>query len=306
MTSPPTPSPPTTGPAMPSPGGRREAAAGYALVAPALLGITAFLLVPIGVLAWLSFQHWDLLGPITGVGLANWQSVLSDPAIWHSFGVTLLFVALAVPIQIALGIWLARLLSKELPGSSAIRTILVLPWVCAPLVLGIVWRWIFEPTGVVNSIIGERIEWTSTPELAFAIAVLVTVWTKVGYVTLFFLAGMASIPKQITEAARMDGASPLQSFWRVELPMLRPTLFFVMVTSIIEGFQTFDLIYSLTPNGGPQGATDLIAARIYAEAFTANDLGRAAAVALLLFAVLVAITLVQNRYFSGRTTYERS
>lgn len=285
---------------------RREAATGYALVAPALLGITAFLLVPIGVLVWLSFQEWDMLGPITPVGLDNWGSVLADGAVWRSFGITLAFVALAVPIQTALGILLARLLTKGLPGSDAIRTILVLPWVCAPLVLGIIWRWILEPTGVVNSILGERVEWTSTPELAFAIAVAVTVWTKVGYVTLFFMAGMASIPSQVVEAARLDGASARQAFWHVELPMLRPTLFFVLVTSIIEGFQTFDLIYSLTPNGGPGGATDLIAARIYAEVMTANDLGRAAVTALLLFLVLVAITLVQNRWFSERTTYERS
>lgn len=285
---------------------RREAAAGYALVLPALLGVAAFLLVPIGVLVWLSFQRWDLLAPVTPVGLDNWASVLADPAIWRSFGITLGFVALAVPLQIVLGILLARLLTKGLPGSSAIRTILVLPWVCAPLVLGIIWRWIFEPTGVVNAIVGERIEWTTTPELAFLIAVLVTVWTKVGYVTLFFAAGMASIPPQIIEAARLDGASRLQAFWRVELPMLRPTLFFVLVTSVIEGFQTFDLIYSLTPNGGPGGATDLIAARIYAQVMTANDLGRAAVTALLLFAVLILITLVQNRYFSERTTYERS
>lgn len=293
---------------MPSSRGalRREAAAGYALVAPALFGVSAFLLVPIGVLVWLSFQRWDLLGPVTPAGLDNWGAVLGDGAVWRSFGITLLFVGLAVPLQTALGILLARLLTRGLPGSGAIRTILVLPWVCAPIVLGIIWRWIFEPTGVVNTILGERIEWTSTPELAFGMAVLVTVWTKVGYVALFFAAGMASIPPQVLEAARMDGATPRQAFWRVEMPMLRPTLFFVLVTSIIEGFQTFDLVYSLTPNGGPGGATDLIAARIYAEVMTSNDLGRAAVTALLLFAVLIVITLLQNRYFSERTTYERS
>lgn len=284
---------------------RRERATGYALVAPALIGVSLFLIIPVLVLAWLSFQHWDLLSPITPVGLDNWQSVLSDPEIWRSFGVTALFVLVAIPIQTALGIWLARLLTKGLPGSGLVRTILVLPWVCAPIVLGIVWRWIFEPTGVINELVGQRIEWLTTPELVFAVAVFVTVWTKVGYVTLFFMAGMSSMPKHVLEAARMDGATPLQSFWFVELPMLRPTLFFVLVTSIIEAFQTFDLVYSLAPNGGPDGASDLIAARIYAEAFTANDLGRAAVVALILFAVLVVITLVQNRYFSERTSYDR-
>lgn len=284
---------------------RRERATGYALVTPALIGVSLFLIIPVLVLAWLTFQHWDLLSPIKPVGFDNWQSVLSDPEIWRSFGVTALFVLVAIPIQTALGIWLARLLTKGLPGSGLVRTILVLPWVCAPIVLGIVWRWIFEPTGVINELLGQRIEWLTTPQLVFAVAVFVTVWTKVGYVTLFFMAGMSSMPTQVLEAARMDGATPRQTFWFVELPMLRPTLFFVLVTSIIEAFQTFDLIYALAPNGGPDGASDLIAARIYAEAFTANDLGRAAVVALLLFAILVAITLVQNRYFSERTSYDR-
>lgn len=285
---------------------RREALAGYTMVAPALAGITLFLIVPIAILVWLSFHTWDLLGPIQPVGLDNWRNVLTDPAIGRSFGITLLFVAISVPVQIALGVWLARLLVRDLPGSAVYRTILVLPWVCAPVVLGVVWRWIFEPTGVVNTIIGDRIEWLTTPSLTFLIAVFVTVWTKVGYVTLFFMAGMSSMPRQILEAARLDGASAMQTFWRIELPMLRPTMFFVLVTSLIEGFQTFDLIYSLAPGGGPQGATDLIAARIYNEAFISNSLGRASVIAIMLFVVLVIITVAQNRYFSSRTTYERS
>lgn len=285
---------------------RRDGLAGYAFVAPALIGLSLFLLVPVAVLAWLSFQRWDLLGPITPAGFDNWQRALGDAGLWHSVGITLLFVALAVPIETAIGVILARLLARDLPGSAVVRTVLLLPWVCAPIVLGIVWHWMLEPTGVFGHLLGTRVEWLTQPAPAFILAVLVTVWTKVGYITLFFLAGLSAIPAQLREAALTDGANAWQTFWRIELPMLRPTMFFVLVTSVIEGFQTFDLIYALTPNGGPQGATDLIAARIYHQAFSANDLGSAAVTALILFAMLLVITVAQQRWFAGRTTYERA
>ena len=283
----------------------REAVTGYALLAPALFGVAAFLLVPIGVLVWLSFSSWDLLGPVRPAGLDNWAHVFADPAVWNSFGVTLLFVAMVIPVQTALGVFLASLLVRELPGSAVFRTILVLPWVCAPLVLGVVWRWMLRPDGVVADWLGHRIEWLTDPALALPVVAFVTVWSNVGYITLFFMAGLASIPAATLEAARVDGANDWQIFWRVKLPLLRPTTFFVLVTSIIASFQVFDLVFSLTPNGGPQGSTDLIAARIYFQMMEANVVGRAAVLALVLFAVLIVITLLQNLYFAKRTTYER-
>ncbi|GAA4979109.1 sugar ABC transporter permease [Pseudonocardia tropica] len=131
-----------------------------------------------------------------------------------------------------------------------------------------------------------------------------TAWTQVGYVALFFLAGLRAIPDTIVEAARLDGASAWQLLWRIRLPLLRPTLFFVLVTGVISSFQVFDSVYALTPNGGPQGVTDVVAGRIYYEAFENRAVGQAAVMAMVLFVILVVVTVAQQRWFSRRTTYE--
>lgn len=286
-------------------GGRRSALVAYGLIAPTLLGVAAFLLVPIIVLVALSFAQWDLLRPVHWVGLDNWVSAFSNAEVWRSLGVSALFVLLVVPAQIAVGLWLATMLVKGLPGSAVVRTILVLPWVCAPVVLGIVWRWIFGYDGVVNDWLGMHVPWLSSAATALPIVAFVQMWSQVGYVSLFFMAGLTSIPSSVLEAARIDGASERQIFWRIKLPMLQPTMFFVAVTGIIAAFQSFDLVYSLSPDGGPGGTTDLIAARIYSQAMKHTDVGQAAVLALILFATLIIITLAQNAYFSRSTSYER-
>jgi len=286
---------------------RREALAGYALLTPSLFGVAAFLVLPIFVVLWLAFQHWDLLAPLKFVGLANFSSVLTDAQFGRSLLVTLLFVLLVIPVQTGLGLFAATLLTRGLPGSTVLRTIYVLPWICAPLALGVVWKWIFAPTdGALNALLGFRVEWLSNPDLALPAVAAVTIWSQVGYVTLFFLAGLTAIPDMFLEAARIDGASPWQIFWRIKVPLLRPTTFFVLVTGIISSFQVFDTVYALTPNGGPQGSTDVIAARIYYEAFDSFDLGRASVMALVLLVLLVSVTLVQQLYFRKRITYEQT
>ncbi|NLT26487.1 MAG: sugar ABC transporter permease [Microbacteriaceae bacterium] len=284
---------------------RRETAMAYGLLAPMLIGVAAFLLVPIVVLVGLSFMQWDILRPMQWVALDNWTRSLTSPAVWRSIGVTALFVALVVPAQIAVGLWLATMLVRNLPGSTVMRTILVLPWVSAPVVLGIVWRWIFSWDGVLNTMLDERIPWLTSAWLALPVVAFVQAWSQVGYVSLFFMAGLGNIPDSVIEAARIDGASERRIFWQVKLPLLKPTMFFVAVTGIIGAFQSFDLVYSLSPNGGPGGTTDLVAARIYAQAITHSNVGDAAVLAIILFAVLVAITLAQNAYFSRSTTYDR-
>ena len=283
---------------------RRNAVTGYSLLAPSLFGVFGFLLLPVLVVIWLSFQSWNLIGPITFVGLVNYASVLSDGVFGNSLLVTLVFVAMVVPIQTLMGLAAALLLTRGLPGSAWFRTIYVLPWICAPLALGVVWKWILAPTdGALNAIIGQRVEWLSDPALALPSVAAVVIWTNVGYVTLFFMAGLMNIPNQILEAARIDGAGPVALFWHVTLPLLRPTMFFVLVTTVISAFQVFDQVYVLT-QGGPARTTDVVAARIYYEAFSAFDLGRAAVMAVVLLVILVAITLAQQLYFRRRVTYE--
>ena len=282
----------------------RSTAVGYALLAPSLFGVLAFLLLPMLVVAWLSLHRWDLLGPISYVGLDNWRSVLTDPVFGNSLLATLGFIALVVPTQMALGLVAAALLARELPGSGVFRTLYVLPWVCAPLAIAVLWRWILAPTdGAVAAVLGRQIDWLTDPGLALPVVSAVTVWSGVGYTTLFFVAGMLAIPPQVHAAATVDGASSWQRFWRITLPMMRPTLFFVAVTGVISAAQVFDTVYALT-GGGPQQRTDLVAHRIYAEAFGSAAIGRAAVMAIVLFVILVGITVVQHLYFRKRISYD--
>ena len=282
----------------------RSTALGYALLAPSLFGVVTFLLLPMLVVGWLSLHRWDLLGPIRYVGLDNWRSVLTDPSFATSLVVTALFILIVVSAQSMLGLVAAAMLAPGLPGSGFFRTLYVLPWICSPLAIAVLWRWILAPTdGAVSTLLGHRIEWLTDPHLALPVVSAVTIWTNVGYVTLFFLAGILAIPGDIHDAARTDGANGWQRFRRITLPMLRPTLFFVLVTGVISAAQVFDTVYALTA-GGPQGRTDLIAHRIYAEAFGAAAVGRAAVMAAVLFVLLVGVTIVQHLYFRRRITYD--
>lgn len=295
----------------PQPSRRRSRArsllTGWGLLAPSFLGICAFLLIPIVVVLWLSLQRWDLISDPVWVGLQNWEKVLGDSSFWNSMLVTLIFVVIVIPIQTLLGLGIANLLTKGLPGSGVLRVIYVIPWVCAPLALGVVWNWIFQPTGgALNELLGTHMQWLSDPALALPSVAAVTIWSQVGYVSLFFMAGLAVIPIQVIEAARIDGASPTRIFWSVKLPLLRPTMFFVLVTSIISSFQIFDTVYGLTPQGGPGGSTSVIAFKLYQTAFKSFDIGSASVIAVVLFVILVFVTLVQHRYFRKRMTYDLS
>jgi multiple sugar transport system permease protein len=282
----------------------RSTALGYALLAPSLFGVVSFLLLPMLVVVWLSLHRWDLLGSIRYVDLDNWRSVLTDATFGNSLVVTVVFIAIVVPVQIVLGLAAASMLARELPGSAAFRTLYVVPWICSPLAIAVLWRWILAPTdGAVSTLLGHRIEWLTDPGLALPVVSAVTVWTNVGYVTLFFLAGILAIPAEIHSAARTDGATGWQRFWHITLPMLRPTLFFVSVTGIVSAAQVFDTVYALT-GGGPQGRTDLVAHRIYAEAFGAAAIGRAAVMAIALFVILVGATVLQHLYFRRRISYD--
>lgn len=282
----------------------RSAALGYALLAPSLFGVAAFLLLPMLVVVWLSLQHWDLLGPISYIGADNWRSVLTDSTFGNSLLVTLLFVAIVVPVQTVLGLGVAALLARELPGTGVFRTLYVLPWICAPLAIAVLWRWILAPTdGAVSTVLGHQVEWLTDPGLALPVVSAVVVWTNVGYVALFFVAGILAIPAEIHAAAVTDGATAWQRFRRITLPMLRPTMFFVLVTGVVSAAQVFDTVYALT-GGGPGGRTDLVAHRIYSEAFGAAAIGRAAVMSLVLFVVLVGITVVQHLYFRRRISYD--
>lgn len=284
----------------------RRTLVGYGLLAPSMIGIGLFLIVPVFVAIAVSFQSWNIISPPTWLGADNYLSILSDPAVWHSLLVTAQYTLLVIPTQTVLGLGLAVLLSKRLPGTPVFRVIFALPWICAPLTLGIVWKWVFAPTGgALNAIIGTRIEWLTSFALALPAVSFVSVWTQVGYVALFYLAGLSGVPQDITDAARVDGAGELGVFWRITVPLLRPTTFFILATSIISSFQVFDTVYAMTGGGpGVPGRTDVVAYRIYNLAFERLDLGQASALSVLLMLGLVVVTVLQQLYFRRRITYD--
>lgn len=281
----------------------RRALTSYVLLLPSLVGVGCFLLLPIAVVAWLSLHSWNLLGPMHFVGLRNWRSVLSDRLFGHALLVTLGLTAIVVPVQTMLGFAVAAPLARRRAGT-ALRVVYALPWMCAPVAVGVVWQWLFAPTGgAVNAALRHRIEWLSDPVLALFSVAAVSIWSNFGYVSLFFVAGLRAIPQEILDAGALDGASGWRRTRWLLLPLLRPTMFFVLVTGVLTAFQTFDTVYALT-RGGPGNRTDVVAMRIFSEAFVAARPGRAAVMAIVVFVVMFAITLAQHRYFRNRTAYE--
>jgi multiple sugar transport system permease protein len=170
--------------------------------------------------------------------------------------------------------------------------------------VGVVWHWLFAPTGgAIDALLGRRIEWLSDPALALPSVAAVCIWSKFGYVALFFVAGLRAIPQELLDAGALDGATGWRRIRWLLLPLLRPTMFFVLVTGVLTVFQTFDSVYALT-RGGPGNRTDVVAMRIFSEAFDAARAGRAAVMAIVVFVVMFAITMAQHRYFRKRTVYE--
>ncbi|WP_206184606.1 carbohydrate ABC transporter permease [Thermoactinospora rubra] len=282
----------------------------YLFVAPSLFGVAAFLLLPVLIVFGLSLFDWELLSEPEFVGLANYERLAGDGEAWHSVWVTILYVLLCIPLQTVLALGLAVMLDQRVKGIRFYRALFVIPWMATPIVMGLIWYWIFDPRdGAINRALGlvgiTGPDWLSDPTWALPAVALVNVWQHTGYTMLFFLAGLQGIPKELYDAAAVDGATPVQRFFRVTLPLLNPTMFFVSVTSLIGAFQVFDTVFAMT-DGGPSGSTEVINFSIFQTAFREFDFGYAATLSLLLFVIILVVTLVQVRFFSKRTTYDLS
>lgn len=287
---------------------RKEIATAYTMLIPSLVGVGFFLMVPIALVIAISFVNWNLISAPTFVGLDNYEAMFVSSGFWNSVKVTIIFSLIAIPAAIMIGLLIAVGLNRKLPGSGILQILYVIPWVAAPLSLGIVWSWLLAPSGLINELLGTRVSWLASESTALPVVAFVYVWQNVGYISLFFLAALQSIPRDIYEAASLDGAGPVRTLWSITLPLVRPTTFFVTVTSFIASFQIFDLVYGLTDGnpGYPGGTTDVIAARIYTAAFASPRIGEAAAMAVFLMVLIVAVTVIQQRYFAKRMTYEMS
>jgi multiple sugar transport system permease protein len=288
----------------------RQAAVAYTLLAPSLIGVLGFLLAPVVIVLVLSLFDWKLLSTPEFIGLANYRKLFTDSDVWHSLVVTLYYVVICVPGTTILSLLLALLVDRKLRGMKYFRALLVIPWMATPVALGLVWSWIFDPgRGALNQFLGlfgiHGPAWLSSPVLAMPSVAAVHIWQFAGYNMLFFLAGLQNIPRSLREASSLAGASPVGHFFAITLPLLRPTMLFVLITNVIGSFQAFDTIFVMT-EGGPGNSTEVTTYLIYDEAFRKFDFGYASTISVLLFAVVLIATISQFVYFERRTTYEVS
>lgn len=288
----------------------RTALEAYGMLAPSIAGFAVFLIAPIAVVVALSFYDWNLLSDPEFVGLRNYRDLAGDERALQSIGNTFYYVLLNIPIQTALALLLALAVNAKIKARNAFRVIYVLPWMAMPVALGVIWRWLFDPlNGGLNRFLDvfgiEGANWLTDSSWAMPVVASVNVWQYTGYTMLFFLAGLQAIPHQLYEAANVDGASPAYRFFKITLPLLRPAMLFVLITSVIGSFQVFDTIHVMTA-GGPAGSTATLNYQIYLESFTQRNAGYASMLAVILFAIIALITLVQVSFFRKRTTYDFS
>jgi multiple sugar transport system permease protein len=271
----------------------------WLFILPSLIGFTVFYAVPAVRGLLISFTNWDLLGTPRPVGLANYAKLFQDPQFWRSLGVTVYYVLLNIPLQTALAIGLAVLMDR-LTQSIVVRGVLVLPWLIPNVVVALLWLWLLDPSlGLVNQILGflgiPRQPFLGSVEQAMPAIAGINIWRHVGYTALLIFAGLQTIPKDVYEAGAIDGATETRMFWSITIPLLRPVLVFVLVTSIIGSFQIFDTI-AITTKGGPVNATRVIYWYIYEFAFSRFQMGYATAVAVVLFLILITMTILQMRF----------
>jgi multiple sugar transport system permease protein len=278
----------------------REAVTAYVFVAPNLLLLALFLFVPLGWAVLLSFQDAKSFGPATWIGLDNYRTLFDDPVFWQVLRNTIVFTVATVPTSVAIGLVLAALLNKALPARGLLRTIIYLPIVISGLVTSLIGLLMFdEGVGILNGItrqlgIGE-ISWQTDGTLAMVSVVLMTLWTRIGFAMVIYLAGLQDIPEDMYEAATLDGASGVRQFFHITVPMLRPATLFLVVINVIWSFQIFDVVYVMT-NGGPGYSTSMLVTYAYDEGFgPSRDFGYGATIGVVLFVLTLIFTAVQLR-----------
>lgn len=277
-----------------------ETALAWLFILPSLIGLIVFYAVPAVRGLWISFTDWDLLGEARFIGVENYQELLTDDQFWSSMWVTLYYVLLNIPLQTLLAVVLAVLMDR-LTQSLFVRGVLLLPWLIPNVVVGLLWLWLLDPQlGLINQLLGwfgiSRQPFFGSVEQAMPSIAGVNIWRHVGYTAILIFAGLQTIPKDVYEAGAIDGATEGRMFWSITIPLLRPVLVFVAVTTIIGSFQIFDTI-AITTKGGPVGATRVIYWYIYEYAFNRFQMGYATAAAVVLFVILITITIVQLRFF---------
>jgi multiple sugar transport system permease protein len=297
---------------------RGDAVSGYLLISPAMALLILFILIPALWIFWLSFQRWDLIsGTSDFIATANYERLLlRDDVFRKAVWQTLYFVAGTVPTSMALGLFLAVLLNRTMPFRDFLRTLIFTPYVMPIVSTALIFSFIYHPdVGVLNAALQAvglpEVMWLDSPRAIMPAIIIYSVWQHTGYNTVIFLAGLSNLPPEIDEAARVDGARAWSRFWRVTWPLLSPTTYFVLLINMVASFKVVQpiLIFAggvggaTSGGGGPDKAAETIGYYLYVQAFSFFHAGYAAAISVVLFLIILAITGVQVGFLSRRVFY---
>lgn len=279
-----------------SPRERSEWFWGWLFIFPTVLGLIVLNIIPIFQTIYQSFfKTGDFGRGNIFVGLKNYQKVFGDQEIWQALANTFRYAVVEVPFSIALSLVLAVLLNRKMRGRSFYRTVIFLPMVAAPAAVALVWRWLFNTEfGLINYVFKSSVSWISDPGIAIYSIAVIGIWSILGYNMVLFLAGLQEIPHDFYEAAEIDGASGVDSFFHITLPLLSPTIFFVMITRVIGALQVFDLIYMVIDETSPAlPKTESLVYLFYRYSFVNKNIGYGSTIVVLLLLVTLLITVFQ-------------
>lgn len=267
--------------------------AAWLFILPAIAGILVFIIIPIFFSFGLSFAKWDLLNPVEFVGFDNYKEIFTEPLFGKILLNTVVFAFATSIFGVIIPLILAEILNSGIRGSEFFKTAYFLPFITPMIVIGIVWEWIFDPNiGLLNKVLQVHINWLYDPYWAMPALIIVSVWKLIGYNMIIFLSSLSGISNSMFEAAKIDGANPVETFFFVTIPLLSPSIFFVVIITAVSSFQIFDLIYLMT-QGGPLDSTNVLVYAIYKNAFEYFNAGKASAIAYVLFVIILVLTLIQ-------------
>ncbi|MBP7211309.1 sugar ABC transporter permease [bacterium] len=270
-----------------------QAFVGWVFILPALLGTLVFIIIPVICSFGLSFMHWDLINKPNFVGISNYIEIFESPAFGKILINTFVYAITTSIFAVIIPLVLACILNSKIRGSEFFKTAYFLPFITPMIVIAIIWQWIFDPNiGILNYILHLHINWLYDENFAMPAVIVVSVWKLIGYNMVIFLAGLSSLNNSIFEAAKIDGANAFNVFRHVTVPMLSPTIFFVVIITCISSFQVFDLIYMMT-QGGPLDSTNVLVYAVYKNAFEYFKVGQASAMAYVLFVIILILTMIQ-------------
>ncbi len=276
----------------------RNTLIGWSFILPNFVGFTILTLVPVLILFYMSFTNWNVFGVAEWTGADNYTRLVQDGSYHKALLNTLYYAVVHIPLTLAAALGLALLLNRKMRGVAFFRTAAFFPYITSIVAIAVVWNMLFSPEfGPINQLLGffgvqDPPGWTTSADWSMPAVIIVATWREMGYYMLLFLAGLQTIPPELYEAARVDGANAWQRFRNVTIPSLRPTTFLVMVLLTIGSFKIFDLILVMT-NGGPGQSTLVLSQFIYQKGFVENQFGYASASSIVLFAICLAITILQ-------------